>query len=70
MNKQHQINFWYVMAALIVILLLQNYWVQSQRIDHIPYSEFRTLLEAGNVADVVVTETTIRGRLKTPGEGK
>jgi cell division protease FtsH len=28
------------------------------------------LLEAGSVADVVVTETTIRGRLKAPGEGK
>jgi cell division protease FtsH len=70
MNKQHQINFWYVMAALVVILLLQNYWIQSQRVDHIPYSEFRSLLEDGKVSEVVVTETTIRGKLANPGENQ
>jgi cell division protease FtsH len=67
MNKEHQINFWYVMAALIGIMLAQNYWAQYQKIDHIPYSEFQALLEAGKVSEVVVSETTIRGRLNDPG---
>ncbi|MCW5745374.1 MAG: ATP-dependent zinc metalloprotease FtsH [Alphaproteobacteria bacterium] len=67
MNKEHQINFWYVVAALIAVMLLQSYWVRYQTVEHIPYSEFQSLLEAGKVSDVVVTETTLRGKLTSPG---
>ena len=68
MKKEHQINFWYVMAAMVGILLLQNYWTHSQEVDHISYSQFRALLEEGRVAEVIVGETTLRGKLANPGD--
>ncbi|SKA12602.1 membrane protease FtsH catalytic subunit [Enhydrobacter aerosaccus] len=66
MKKEHQINFWYVVVALLGILIVQAYLVQLQKVEHIPYSEFRSLLESGKISEVVVGDTTIRGKLTTP----
>jgi cell division protease FtsH len=69
--KQHQIvNVLYFIAALFAIVLVRDLWVQHQRIDHIPYSEFRGLLEAGKVAEVAVGDTYIRGRIANPAPGE
>jgi cell division protease FtsH len=71
MEKKHQINFWYVLLALLGVLLLQNLWVQGARVETIPYSEFESLLKGGQIAEIVVTEHHIRGILKEPaGDGK
>ncbi len=69
--KQHQIvNGLYFFAALVAILLVRDLWLQQQKVDHIPYSEFRDLLEAGKVAEVAVGDTYIRGRLASPAPGE
>ena len=67
MDKKIKFNIWYVVAAMFGVLLVQNLWVQSQQVDTIPYSEFQAHLKEGRVAEVVVTETYIRGVL-TDGE--
>src|SRR5690349_10795990 len=69
--KQHQIvNTLYFIGAMLAVLLVRDLWVQQQRVDQIPYSEFRYLLKAGMVAEVAVGDTYIRGRLAQPSAGE
>src|SRR5690606_33811417 len=69
MDKKTQINIWYVVAAIIGVMLLQSLFVQTQQVDTIPYSEFQRYLKEGRLDDIVVTETRIRGRLTDAAEG-
>ena len=64
MDKKAQINFWYVIAAVFGILFLQNLYIQSTKLTPIPYSRFQTLLNAGKVAEISITQSYIRGSLK------
>ncbi|MCP5152822.1 MAG: ATP-dependent metallopeptidase FtsH/Yme1/Tma family protein [Ectothiorhodospiraceae bacterium] len=66
MEKKTQINLWYIVLAMLAILLLQDLWVQSREIEVIPYSEFQHALKDGKIAQIVVTEGRIRGVYKEP----
>ena len=56
-------SVWYGLALLLLLALAQTYFlVPSSR--QIPYSEFKTLLKEGKIAEVTVAEETIRGTLK------
>lgn len=69
--KLHQIvNALYFVAAVLAVVLVRDLWVQQQKIDHIPFSEFRVLLETGKVAEVAVGDTYVRGRLARPAAGE
>jgi cell division protease FtsH len=55
---------WYGLAFLLLLALVQSYFlVRTGR--QIPYSEFKSLLKDGKVAEAIVSEQTIRGTLKT-----
>ena len=64
MDKKTQINFWYIVAAVLGILFVQSLYIQSTKIAPIPYSRFQTLLDQGKVAEIAVTQNHIRGTLK------
>ncbi len=66
MDKKNQINLWYILIALALLLIFQSLWTSQQAIERIPYSEFEELLERGEIAEAAVRESTIQGRLKTP----
>lgn len=69
MDKKTQINFWYVLIAVMGILFIQNLYTQYTKIEPIPYSRFQTLLEEDKVAEVAITDQQIFGKLKdTSGE--
>ncbi len=68
-KREHHINFWYVIAAFMVIVFLQDMFVRSVSVKEIPYSEFQSLLAQKKLADLVVGPTTIAGTLLEPGEG-
>ncbi len=70
MEKKTQLNIWYIIFALLAVLMLQSLWAGEQTVDRIPYSEFRQYLQDGQFAEVTVTETTVRGRLKQPLDGR
>jgi cell division protease FtsH len=70
MEKKTQLSIWYFILAVLAILFLQSLWVDSQTVERIPYSEFRRYLEAGQITEVVVTETTVRGMLREPIDGR
>ncbi len=63
-------NLIYLVFALFSVLLLRDLYVSQREIEKIPYSEFQTLLREKKVADVVVSQDEIAGRLVEPREGK
>ncbi len=56
-------TLWFVLAGLALLALLQALAVVPQGAA-VPYSEFKTLVRTGQVADVVVGDIVIRGTLK------
>jgi len=70
MDKKTQTNFWYVIAAVLGILFIQNLYLQSTKLTPIPYSRFNTLLSEDKVAEIAISPNYIRGSLKeAQGDG-
>jgi cell division protease FtsH len=69
MEKKTQLSIWYFVLAMLLVLFLQSLWTESATVERIPYSEFRQYLEQGRIAEVVVSETTVRGTLHEAGDG-
>jgi cell division protease FtsH len=65
-DRQTHINFWYVLLAVLMLLLVQSLWRESTHVATVPYSEFQTMLAEGRLASISVSATRIRGRLKQP----
>ena len=55
MDRNLQINLWYAVAAALALILIQNWWIERQQIETIPYSEFKSWVDSGKVAEVRVT---------------
>lgn len=66
MDKKSHINFWYFIAACIVVLTFQQWLFEARQVETIPYSEFQTMLRDEQIAEITITENNIRGRLKSP----
>src|ERR1700719_2804125 len=64
MEKKQQIHFWYVIAAVLLMLFIQSLYLQSTKLTPIPYSRFETLLDANKVSEVAITQNRIQGTLK------
>ena len=59
-------SLWYGLAFLVILGLAQLFY-QAPTGRQIPYSEFKSLVKSGAVADVTIAEQTIRGTLKKSG---
>jgi cell division protease FtsH len=66
MKSQTQFHVWYVIAAVLGILVLQYFWTSSEQVQSVPYSEFQADLKAGKIANVSVASHYIYATLKTP----
>jgi cell division protease FtsH len=64
MEKKQQIHFWYVIAAVLLMLLIQSLYLQSTKLTPIPYSRFETLLNENKIKEVAITQNQIQGTLK------
>src|ERR1700674_5495873 len=60
-------SVWYGLAFLLLLGLAQMYYLTPAG-RAIPYSEFKSLVKGGQVAEVTVGELVIRGALKTGDE--
>ncbi len=67
MDKKFQINFWYVIIAILGILMVQNFYKEYTKVEPIPYSRFHTLLEQDKITEIAITENHIYGTLKEKG---
>jgi cell division protease FtsH len=64
MEKKQQIHFWYVIAAVLLMLFIQSLYLQSTKLTPIPYSRFETLLNENKIKEVAITQNRIQGTLK------
>jgi cell division protease FtsH len=69
-DPRMQWNLWYWAVAILAFLMLQNLWQAHRRVEVVPYSEFQQALAEGRIAEVVVGDRTITGRLRVPEAGR
>ncbi|HWP27082.1 MAG TPA: ATP-dependent zinc metalloprotease FtsH [Xanthobacteraceae bacterium] len=69
-SKETTFNIWYVVAAILGVLAIQYVWIESQRVEPIPYSEFERYLDEGQINNIVVGNQFIRGYFKEPRDGR
>jgi hypothetical protein len=61
----------WILAFLLLLLLLHDWWQAAQQVEPVPYSEFEKALAEGRVAEVVVADRTLTGKLTRPdAQGK
>ena len=63
-DKKFHINFWYVIAAVLGMLLIQDLYLESTKLTPIPYSRFQTLLNENKIEKVAIAQSYISGSLK------
>lgn len=63
-DKKTQINFWYVIIALVGILFVQSQYEKYSKVEPIPYSRFQALLEQGAIVEIAVTHDYIYGKFR------
>jgi cell division protease FtsH len=66
MERKTHFNFWYFVLAMLAIMVLQQFWLQSSQVETIPYSEFQALLRDGQVKEIAVADDYVRGVLRSP----
>jgi len=64
MDKKTHLNFWFVIVALLSLMMIQSFYQRYTQIEPIPYSRFQHLLEQGQIAEIAITENQIIGTLK------
>ena len=67
-NKKTSFSILYVLLAIFAVVLVHDFIVAMQKVEELPYSEFRTLMAAGKVGEITVTQLRLTGKLK-PEEG-
>jgi cell division protease FtsH len=70
LGERPRFQLGFLVFALLGVILLRDLWVSFRTVDRIAYSEFQTLLAAGEVAEVTVRGDNLEGSFKQPREGK
>lgn len=64
--KVQKFNILYLILGFWALVMLYDYFAVQKNVTVIPYSEFLSHVEAGNVDDVTLAETQVRGVFKRP----
>src|SRR5690625_4970773 len=67
-NQQH-FRLWYLLAALLGFLFLQNLFFEGAAVRELDYNQFERLLDEGRLHDLEVGEEKITGRIEPPLDG-
>ena len=70
MNKKISFSIWYVFLAIWAVILVHDFILALNKVEELPYSQFKTLVVAGKVAEVSVSSHVLTGKLKPEGEAK
>ncbi|OZI67381.1 cell division protein FtsH [Bordetella genomosp. 11] len=70
MNRKTQFHLGYWLLAIAALLWFQSFYTATQQVAQIPYSQFETYLDAGQIAEAAVSDQYIQGRFTTPQEGR
>ena len=63
--KKTHFTIWYFLIAFVIIVLIQQYLMPKKAEVVIPYSQFKELLQAGKVSDVIITDEALSGKMET-----
>jgi cell division protease FtsH len=63
-DKKFHIHFWYIIAAILGMLIIQDIYLESKKLTPIPYSQFDKLLNEDKVKEVWISQNQIQGTLK------
>ena len=63
-NKKISFSVLCLFLTIGAVIFVHNLIMPLQTFEELPYSEFRTLVTAGNVAQVAVTQQRLTGTLK------
>ena len=66
MDQKQVFSLWYVLAALVGMILVQEFFA-TQHTQTLSYSEFKQALGAGKLEDVVIADGIATGKLKVDG---
>ena len=66
MEKQTQVNVWYLIIAVMAMLWIQNLWVQMRTVQPITYSEFQAYLKEDKIEGISILPNHIEGTFKQP----
>ena len=66
MDKKQTFSLWYVLAALLGMILLQEFFT-PRHTQTLSYSEFKQALVAGKLDDVVIADGIATGKLRAEG---
>jgi cell division protease FtsH len=64
-NKKTSFSILYVLLAVFAVVLVHDFIVAMQKVEELPYSEFKTLMAAGKVSEITVTQQRLTGKLKS-----
>ena len=70
LDRKHGWNIGYWLTALLLMMLLQDVWRGASQVEAVPYSEFEKALADGRITEVVISDRSIRGTLKSSDGGK
>ncbi len=70
MNKKVSFSVWYVLLAIMAVILVHDFIHALNKAEELPYSQFKSLVVSGKVAEVAVSSHLLTGRLKPDEESK
>jgi cell division protease FtsH len=69
MDRQTVFNIWFVMAAILAVLLVQGLLEEARRVEPIAYSQFQAYLDQGKINDLQISQNRITGEITDPAPG-
>lgn len=70
MDKKVSFSIWYVLLAVMAVVLVHDFIAALNQVEEVPYSQFKSWVAEGRVAEVSVSSQRLTGRLKAEGESK
>ncbi len=65
-EKKTHFSIWYFVGAMLILMAFQSYFLSDQ-VGQLPYNEFKKLLKANQLNDIVIYDEIISGKVKTGG---
>ncbi|MDH5336291.1 MAG: ATP-dependent metallopeptidase FtsH/Yme1/Tma family protein, partial [Nitrospira sp.] len=62
MNKTTSFSIWYVLLAIMAVVLVHDFILALNKVEELPYSQFKNLVVTGKVAEVSVTSHILTGK--------
>lgn len=70
MNNKISFSIWYIFLAIMAVVMVHDFILALNKVEELPYSEFKRLVADGKVAEVSVTSQVLTGKLKPEGDSK